>query len=178
MLENDANAAALAEARMGAARKQPYVLLVTIGTGVGTGFIINNQIYRGAYDTEGGEITVDAQGPVCTCGGRGHFEAYVSGRAIKHRFGQMAYDIKDADTWDQIAKDISIGLHSMITLLSPSIVVLGGGVDANFNHFKRPLAKYLRASYPRYPLPKVVPAKFVETGVVQGCCILAHDITK
>ena len=86
-VDNDANAAALAESRWGAARGFGYVFYATIGTGIGTGIIINGRIYHGRTGSagEGGHTSIDYRGPVCRCGKRGCIEALASGTAIVQR---------------------------------------------------------------------------------------------
>lgn len=81
---NDAKAAALAEAMWGAGRGYRAVFYATLGTGVGTGFVIDGQIYCGRRGPagEGGHTTIDFHGPLCGCGKRGCVEMYISGPAI------------------------------------------------------------------------------------------------
>jgi len=83
-LENDADAAALGESWMGAGRGLPRLLMVTVGTGVGTAFILNSTIYRGigGAHCEGGHIPLDPAGPECYCGAKGCWESLASGTAI------------------------------------------------------------------------------------------------
>jgi glucokinase len=86
-VENDANAAALAEAIWGAGAGYRTVFYTTLGTGIGTGFILNQRIYHGRTGSaaEGGHLTIDYRGPQCQCGKRGCIEAYCSGPAIAQR---------------------------------------------------------------------------------------------
>jgi glucokinase len=83
-LENDADAAALGESWMGAGRGVPRLIMVTVGTGVGTAFILNGGIYRGVDGAhcEGGHMVLDPAGPECYCGARGCWESLASGTAI------------------------------------------------------------------------------------------------
>lgn len=83
-LENDANAAALAEHRFGAGRGTKHMIYVTASTGIGGGFILNGELYNGATGGAGeiGHMTILPQGPHCGCGNRGCLEALASGRAI------------------------------------------------------------------------------------------------
>ncbi len=83
-LENDADAAALGESWMGAGRGLARQLMVTVGTGIGMGFILDGKIYRGLGGShpEGGHIPVDPSGPECYCGARGCWESLASGTAI------------------------------------------------------------------------------------------------
>ena len=86
-IENDANAAALAEFIWGAGKGYDKVFYICIGTGVGTGFVLDGSIYHGRSGAafEGGHVTIDYRGPKCNCGKRGCVEALVSGPAIAMR---------------------------------------------------------------------------------------------
>jgi glucokinase len=86
-IDNDANAAALAETRWGAARGFHYVFYATIGTGIGAGIVFDGAIYHGNTGSaaEGGHVSIDYRGPVCNCGKRGCIEVLASGPAIGAR---------------------------------------------------------------------------------------------
>ncbi len=86
-IDNDANAAALAETIWGAARGFHYVFYATVGTGIGTGIVFDNAIYHGNTGSaaEGGHVSIDYNGPVCNCGKRGCIEILASGTAIGAR---------------------------------------------------------------------------------------------
>jgi glucokinase len=86
-IDNDANAAALAEAKWGAGRTYRNVFYATIGTGIGTGFVIDGKVYHGrtGLATEGGHVGVDLHGPQCACGKRGCIETLAAGPAIARR---------------------------------------------------------------------------------------------
>jgi glucokinase len=86
-VDNDANAAALAETLWGAARGFRYVFYVTIGTGIGTGIVFDGAIYHGKTGSagEGGHVSIDYRGPVCACGKRGCIEILAAGPAIGAR---------------------------------------------------------------------------------------------
>ena len=86
-IDNDANAAALAETRWGAARGYHYVFYATLGTGIGTGIVLDGRIYHGSTGAagEGGHVSIDYRGPVCTCGKRGCIEILAAGPAIGKR---------------------------------------------------------------------------------------------
>lgn len=83
-VDNDANAAALGEQWVGAARGVKDMILLTLGTGVGSGLIFEGRIYQGAagYAGEVGHITMDENGPLCGCGRRGCLETYASATAV------------------------------------------------------------------------------------------------
>jgi len=90
-LDNDANVAVYGEFRFGAGRGYRHVLLVTVGTGIGGGIIIDGRLFRGAngYAAEIGHVVVEPDGPPCGCGNRGCWEQVASGRAIG-RLGREA----------------------------------------------------------------------------------------
>jgi glucokinase len=83
-IENDANAAAWAEYRYGAAQGEAVIVCVTLGTGIGGGLVIGGQVYRGAFGIacEYGHMTLVPEGRLCACGNRGCWEMYASGRAL------------------------------------------------------------------------------------------------
>ena len=85
VVENDANATVWAETRFGAARGQGYVILLTIGTGIGCGIVIGGKLYRGRWGMggEAGHYCVVPDGRVCGCGNRGCWEQYASGNALR-----------------------------------------------------------------------------------------------
>jgi glucokinase len=86
-VDNDANAAALAETRWGAARGYRYVFYATIGTGIGSGIVLDGKIYHGNTGSagEGGHVSIDYNGPTCACGKRGCIEVLAAGTAIGAR---------------------------------------------------------------------------------------------
>ena len=92
VVDNDANVAALGEVLHGAGRAHREVLLVTLGTGIGGGLIINGAVNRGGFGfaAEIGHFTVDRDGPPCACGERGHWEALASGTALGRRARESA----------------------------------------------------------------------------------------
>lgn len=84
VIENDANAAAWGEARFGAGVNEKHLIMLTVGTGIGGGVIVNGELYRGAFGTaaEFGHMRVVPDGHLCGCGARGCFEQYGSGNAL------------------------------------------------------------------------------------------------
>ena len=84
VIENDANAAAWGEAKFGAGQNQNHMMMLTVGTGIGGGIVVNGQLYRGAFGiaAEFGHVRVVPEGHLCGCGARGCFEQYASGNAL------------------------------------------------------------------------------------------------
>ena len=84
VIENDANAAAWGEAKFGAGKNQDHMMMLTVGTGIGGGIVVNGALYRGAFGiaSEFGHMRVVPDGHICGCGARGCFEQYASGNAL------------------------------------------------------------------------------------------------
>jgi len=84
VIENDANAAAWGEAKFGAGRNHNHMMMLTVGTGIGGGIVVNGDLYRGAFGiaAEFGHLRVVPDGHLCGCGARGCFEQYASGNAL------------------------------------------------------------------------------------------------
>jgi glucokinase len=97
-VDNDANAAALAEAKWGAGRGYRNVFYATIGTGIGTGIVFDGKIYHGRTGSaaEGGHMGIDPKGPLCPCGKRGCIELFASGPAIARNARHKLADTPDA----------------------------------------------------------------------------------
>jgi glucokinase len=100
-IENDANAAALSEHTFGAGRGTRHMVMLTLGTGIGGGLILNGELYRGAYGAaaELGHVTVDLDGGPCqgSCPGIGHLEALASGHAARALAREVAAERPEGD---------------------------------------------------------------------------------
>ena len=170
-IENDAVLGGLAEANLGAAQGETVVLYITIGTGVGTGIIINGRIHPALDKSEGGMMVVASRDQSYK-----RLEDLVAGPDFRERFGKYGFDVIDPNIWEAFARDLAAGVFNMITLVQPTMVVLGGGMSVHFEAFKRPLLKYLTQLNPGlYDLPPVKKAKFVETAVIYGAYLLAKS---
>lgn len=147
IIENDANLAAVGEKYWGTGRDLSDFILVTLGTGVGTGLILNNKLYRGhaALGGEGGHVLIPhAEKRLCSCGGMNHLESYLSARGIKQtikeftgedwtieKLGSLYHqgDHKAKTIISTIADELVSGLVSMSVLLGPEAFIIGGGVS-------------------------------------------------
>ncbi len=129
-LANDAALAGLGETVFGAAKGYKIVAFITVSTGLGGVRIVNQKIDDNvAIGFEPGHQVINFESNLlCGCGGKGHLEAYVSGSGIAKRFGKRAEDIKDKDTWEEIAKLLAFGLNNIIVHWSPEVIVFGGSV--------------------------------------------------
>lgn len=146
IIANDANCAGLGEAWLGAGRKFPNFILLTLGTGVGGAIIFNRELFIGHYGAAGelGLITLYPDGPACNSGNNGSLEQFVSIRAIRRRTGQEPHrlaalaaqgDTNALNFWQEYGRDLGIGISSLIYVLTPDAVILGGGVSASSEYF-------------------------------------------
>lgn len=168
VVENDANLAGLAEARA-LPDTPPVSLYVTVSTGIGTGVILDGKIHPLLSRTEGGRMILDH------AGGRQIWETYASGKAIQHRYGKLASEIEDPETWQSIADTIAQGLLAILPFLRPDIVIIGGGVGAHFDKFDTVLTTILQDNLHDGYLPTIVEAVHPETAVIYGCYYHALD---
>lgn len=146
ILANDANCAGLGEAWLGAGRNFRNLILLTLGTGVGGAIILDGKLFTGHQGAAGelGLITLNPEGPKCNSGNNGSLEQYVSVQAIRRitgleplELGELAEkgDRKALEFWQTYGKNLGIGLASLIYVLTPEAIILGGGVSASAQFF-------------------------------------------
>jgi predicted NBD/HSP70 family sugar kinase len=162
-IENDAKLAALSEYMLLKDRFSK-VLYVTISTGIGYGFIDNGQIDKSAGDGGGRSLVLERFGKHVP------WETIASGHAIVERYGKMAKDIDDQETWQKIVKDLADGLILLIGVFQPEVIAFGGSVGNYFDKYGEML-KHKLASYDvkKLDLPKLIEAGRPEEAVVYGC---------
>jgi len=157
IVDNDANVAAWAEFRFGAARGARHVLTVTVGTGIGGGIIADGRLFRGAHGfaAEIGHFIVEPDGPPCGCGNRGCWEQVASGQALERLGREVAEadpagaiarlaggevtgrhvsraaregDAAAARIMAEVGRRLGEGIAGLVNVLDPELVVVGGGV--------------------------------------------------
>jgi glucokinase len=176
-LENDGDAAALGEASWGAGKNKKRLLYVTIGTGIGTGFIIDGRLYRGAdySHPEIGHHLVDPSGPPCVCGFRGCWESLAAGPAMTAWINEQApsdyahgRDLSAkricelAVAGDELAKRavdreayyLGLGIANLVTIFCPDAIVLGGSVMKSAPLFLDQIKERIRQSCSLVPFDK------------------------
>jgi glucokinase len=194
VLDNDAKVMALAEFRLGAARGSRNAVCLTLGTGVGSGIIINATLYRAKTFAAGeiGHIPINEAGPRCNCGGIACMEAYVGNERIKAAARRLfRRDIsleelsalarkgnkKAIDLWSQVGKRLGIGLVGVVNFLSPDCIVIGGGVAKAgrvlFNKVKEVILKRAMPVQARHV--KILKAKLGSDAGLIGAAILAKE---
>lgn len=181
-IDMDTNAAALAEARLGAGRGRRHLLYVTVGTGVGGGEVLDGRLYRGASGGAGqiGHVVVDPAGPPCGCGGQGCVEVYASGAGIvaRAREAEVSGELTTATIFaaaaggdpaaasviDAAADALGLALATYVHLNNPEAIVLGGGVADAAPSYRERAERTLR----QRALPALADAVEVMPGALGG----------
>ncbi len=191
---NDVNAAALGEKFFGAGKYVSNIICMTLGTGIGGGIIINNNLHLGASQGAGeiGHMTIEPDGPVCGCGNKGCFEALVARGAIirtakelieKNKHTILA-DVKDlsplsvfeaAEKGDEVAIEIfnitgrylGIGLSNLILALNPERIVIGGRIANAHKYLFPPAQEEIKKRVKMFP-PETSQLVLAELGADAG----------
>ena len=167
-LENDATAAAIGESWLGASKDVRDSIMMTLGTGVGGGIIIDNEPLRGIDGTAGklGHMCVEPDGHPCKCGSRGCIEEYASATAIVRMARESGLDVSTAlevyqlsepgaiatgpnaaaaqAVFQKVGRYLGIILGSLANALNPEMIVIGGGASAAWDAFIEPLTSELQ----------------------------------
>lgn len=162
-IENDAKIAGFYEAlQLNGDHKK--VLYITISTGIGIGLTTNGKIDLAVSDAGGKGMFFEHKSMLQP------WENYASGKAIYEEFGMKASDIVDPTTWKEISSRFVEGFIELITLTSPDIICVGGGVGAHFEKFEKELKNQLNAYESDFVhIPPIVKAKNAEEAVIYGC---------
>ncbi|MBR1425115.1 ROK family protein [bacterium] len=206
-IDNDVRCAALGELKFGAGKGCENFVCITVGTGIGSGLVINGKLVRGASNAAGeiGHIKLQMKdGPICGCGDTGCLEAFASGPSIvamaqdyikggkSTKFRELAavdggeitpYHVaKAAEEGDPVAKRIfeimgeyiGIGLTSVINLLNPEKVIVGGGVAECGDLLLEPIRRTIkqRAMVVAGEAVQIVPAQLGNSAGVIGASML------
>jgi predicted NBD/HSP70 family sugar kinase len=162
-INNDAKLAGLAETHSLPSLPDLSVY-VTVSTGIGTGIITNGRIDSALANSEGGHMMLQ------TPDGLKEWEDFASGRAIRDYFGKMASEIKNPADWEIVVDRLTLGFQTLIPLLQPNVIIIGGSVGSYFDHFGHLLCERLRKCIPPYiDIPPIVQAQHPEEAVIYGC---------
>ncbi len=172
-VSNDANCAALGETLFGAGNGAENSVLVTLGTGVGTGIVVDGKLLTGncSAGAEGGHIQINIGGATCGCKKRGHYEAYASATALisqvseacaKHPDSLLAKyalehgvdgktvftcaqmgDAVASETLQRYIEYVGAGLVTFANIFFPEVIIIGGGISNQGESFVKPLQKYV-----------------------------------
>jgi glucokinase len=171
-IDNDASVAALGEARFGAGKGCESLVLLTLGTGIGGGIVLNGEIHHGSSFSAGeiGHVCLEPDGPICGCGKLGCLEALTAGpamiRYVKEAIKQgRPSSLSDAgvltpelicnaagdgddlamETVLRVTRYLGIAIANVINLISPDIVAIGGGISAAGDLLLIPIVESARA---------------------------------
>jgi glucokinase len=204
VLENDANAAAVGEHWMGAARGVGTVVCVTLGTGVGGGIILEGKLWRGAHGSAGeiGHTTVEPFGGLeCKCGNTGCLELFASATGlvrmtredlavssssilkVEELTAAQVYDAGVAGddvalrVFAKLGDYLGVGLANLIDLIDPDLIVIGGGVANGWKLFEVQMHEQVNARTFKAtpPLVKIVPAECGDDAGLLGAARLGFD---
>jgi glucokinase len=187
-MDNDGNAATIAEWRAGAGRGARHLVMLTLGTGIGGGLILDGKPYRGSVGAgaELGHIVLQYGGDPCggACEGHGHFELYGSGRAADRAAAKIlgtdsqardlvaaARDGSEAalEAVHEIGRRLGAGIGSLVNIFNPELVVLGGGFASALDLLLEPAREVVaqEALRPGRDLVRIVAAELGgEAGLV------------
>lgn len=192
-IDNDANCAAFAEWKLGAAKNYDHFVMLTLGTGIGGAIVTHGQMIYGKSDGAGelGHITLYPNGLLCKCGKLGCYEQYASATAIKRRATEVyGEEVSNKDLFDnalsgeerslkilnEVAVDLSIGMGSLINALEPQAFVFGGGI---FKSGGEPLLGFIKENLKNKAFAssleglEVLPAHFKSNSGVIGAATMA-----
>jgi glucokinase len=165
-IENDADAAALAEFAWGAGKTAGRFIYITISTGIGGGIILDGRLYRGADGShpEIGHHVIDPSGPQCFCGARGCWESLASGPALARRAGMssahavcQAARQGEADALAAVEQEgfyLGLGLANLVTLFVPDVIALGGGLMQSRELFWEKIGEIIQTTCGLVPYEK------------------------
>jgi glucokinase len=187
-IDNDGNATTIGEWKVGAGRGASHLVMLTLGTGIGGGLILDGKPYRGSVGAgaELGHIVLQYGGEPCggACEGHGHFELYGSGRAADRAAatvlgsGSHARDLVAAardgneaalEAMHEIGRRLGAGIGSLVNIFNPELVVLGGGFASALDLLLEPAREVVaqEALRPGRDLVRIVPAELGgEAGLV------------
>lgn len=161
-IDNDVKLITLGEWKFGAGIGISDLICLTLGTGVGSGLILNDALYRGAGMTAGelGHVPLNEEGPLCNCGGRGCLERYVGNKYLLEK-AQKLFERRDITLekvnhlagqgnsralkfWEETAAHIGVGLVSVVNLLNPKRIIIGGGISNAHRHLFPAILRTIR----------------------------------
>ncbi len=168
VLENDAKLAGLSEAML-LKDKYSRVLYITVSTGIGFALIVDGIIDTNTNDGGGQSLILEHNGKLSA------WEDFAGGHAIVERYGKLAKDINDRETWQSICRDLAKGIVQLIAIVEPEVIVIGGSVGTYFERYNKDLhAEIAKYKVPLVQQPDLKKAQRPEQAVVYGC----YDIAK
>jgi len=161
-IDNDANCATLAEWRLGKGRGVSNLVLLTLGTGIGGGLVLQGRLYRGSTGTAGelGHFSINSHGIPCPCGNLGCFERYCSASALRAKnpnltckeiFLSSLTDQNCKRLVDEFLHHLKVGLVSIANVFDPDMILLGGAISKGLE----PYLELIRSAVKERAFPAV-----------------------
>lgn len=170
LVENDAKAAAISEARL-AGSKYPKVVYITVSTGIGVGVCVNGNIDEALHDSEIGRMGIEYKGNIVP------WESVASGSALVKMYGKRASEQTDPEVWREMARNLAKGMVAIIAMIQPDLILIGGGAGNYLERFYDPLVAELKKyENPIAPTPPIRKAVHPEEAVVYGCYEIAKEL--
>ncbi|EFM11172.1 ROK family protein [Paenibacillus curdlanolyticus YK9] len=192
-IDNEANAGAQGEQKYGAGRGIPHQIYVSVGIGIGTGIILNKELYKGAsgFSGELGHLSIEYQGKPCRCGNRGCWELYASENALLERAAELglpdeldgviasaeAGDARAIELFRSIGDYLGAGIANIVNVFNPNVVIIGNRVS----RASRWLEAAVQEAVDRRTLPyhrermRILFAELQDRSAVRGAAYYAID---
>lgn len=196
VVDNDANCAAYGSYTIDGERKYKNFITVTLGTGVGGGIIIDGKLYRGSTGSAGeiGHITINPDGPKCSCGNRGCLEAYIGTKGIIKMAIDMGLENKNItpaiisykarkgnrqalSVYEKFSEYLAVGIGSLINIFNPDMITFSGGVSNNWDLIEKRFFDELKKRTFKTPLEhvKIIKSKNPENLGAIGAALLSKN---
>lgn len=177
----DTNVAALGEYHLGHYTER-RLLYLTLSTGMGGGFVVDGQIYRGGFGGAHPEVGHQAipfhcrhpERVQCACGAPDCLEGLISGNAIRRIYGRPAEELDDAE-WAEVAWNLGQGLRNLAALYAPDIIAIGGGMACQGERLLHPARQVMTDHLKLVPPPRVEVSRLGYDTALMGTLVLARE---
>ncbi len=193
-IDNDVKLITLAEWQKGAGKGFKDLICLTLGTGVGSGLVLGDRLYRGAHNAAGelGHLPLNEVGPQCNCGGFGCLESYIGNSRLVERANVLMgrsdmtletmfekankNDPKALRFWKETAVHLGNGLTAVVNLLNPQVIIIGGGVSNNHKYLFKAAQQVIdtRVMITHRKKVKIVRAKLGNDAGIIGAQVLVN----
>lgn len=195
-IENDVNMITLGEWQYGAGKGISNLVCITLGTGIGAGLVLRNDIYRGHGFAAGelGHVPLEFEGPKCGCGGVACFERYAGNKSLQRKAAKAFNDKsitleevyhrasegkkKAIKFWDEVGVLVGTGLVGVVNILNPQCVIIGGGVARSFEFFQLAIKRTIdsRAMKTQASMVEIIKARLGDdAGLIGAKVLICHE---
>jgi predicted NBD/HSP70 family sugar kinase len=191
-IENEANAAAIAELKVGIAKEEKSLIYISISSGLGTGLVIEGNLYKGKNKRAGeiGHMTIVPDGKPCRCGRNGCWELYASQRALLNTFNNLNkvkidsltefFNILNdgnecaATCLEQYLSSLAVGIQNIVLIFDPNYIVIGGEISRYADFYMEALKEkiFVENSFFNKTDLKLFPSKLGRNSSILGAALL------